>query len=243
MFGLVALTLSFITCFFLPRPRLVNRALPVEKIAMNGGDGEHHQQWDAVPSRKRERRHKKPAPTGPPDWMLSLQDSSFVGDEAPPNVAPSILVLMGLPGSGKSTLAEALCQAKPHSYVRVNQDSLGNRQKCLKLAERCLNEGKSPIVDRCNASAQQRQHWTQLAAKYAVHVDCIVLDVPERVCIGRCRSRGSHPTLSPNQAVGVIKGMQREWELPDAAKEGFRSVAITQNDASLQEAVEFLLQN
>jgi len=31
--------------------------------------------------------------------------------------------------------------------------------------------------------------------------------------------------------------------LPDAAKEGFRSVAITQNDASLQEAVEFLLQN
>ena len=50
--------------------------------------------------------------------------------------------------------------------MRVNQDTLGNRSKCLRLAQRTLQNGQCPIIDRCNASVDQRRHWTRLAAEH-----------------------------------------------------------------------------
>jgi predicted kinase len=148
----------------------------------------------------------------------------------------SVLLLVGLPGSGKSTLAEALCRARPHHYVRINQDTLGNRQKCVQLARRTLlQNGRCPIIDRCNTSVSQRRHWTTLAQELAgggggAPVDCVVLDVPAEECLRRCQCRRNHPTLPPHQARGIIRAMQREWQVPSAQVEGFRSLTIVQQE-------------
>lgn len=52
----------------------------------------------------------------------------------------SLTRLKRLRGSGKSTLATQLEGLYPAHYVRVNQDSLGNRQKCEALTQRALRE-------------------------------------------------------------------------------------------------------
>ena len=41
-------------------------------------------------------------------------------------------------GSGKSTLATQVEALYPRHFVRVNQDSLGSRAKCEKLAKQAL---------------------------------------------------------------------------------------------------------
>ena len=163
-----------------------------------------------------------------PPHQVDSEDTN--NDNIKANVSPSsVLLLVGLPGSGKSTLAEALCRARPHRYVRVNQDTLGNRKKCVQLARRTLlQNGQCPIIDRCNASVSQRQHWTALAQEVGAPVDCVVLDVSAEECWRRCQRRQNHPTLPPHQARGLIRVMQREWQMPSAPVEGFRSVTIVQ---------------
>ena len=171
----------------------------------------------------------------PPEWDTVLpprqvDNEGTNNDNIKANVSPSsVLLLVGLPGSGKSTLAEALCRARPHRYVRVNQDTLGNRKKCVQLARRTLlQNGQCPIIDRCNASVSQRQHWTALAQEVGAPVDCVVLDVSDEECWRRCQCRHNHPTLPPHQSRGIIRAMQREWQMPSAPVEGFRSVTIVQ---------------
>lgn len=207
---------------------------------------QREQSWSSVPHRRRRQRNC----TSP----HATEGAPVHGSEMPS--PPSVLILVGLPGSGKSTLAEGLCQAQPHQYVRVNQDTLGNRQKCLRLAQRTLQQGQCPIIDRCNASVEQRRHWTRLAAEHqkllgtdaVVPVDCVVLDVPVDVCLRRCETRDNHPTLTSQNARGVIRAMAKEWEMPLADIEGLRSVTIVRHDDDkkaadqLQEIVDQFLQ-
>lgn len=70
---------------------------------------------------------------------------------------------MGVPGSGKSTFAKQLI---PYGYVRVNQDDLGNRKKCERVAKQALDQGKSVVVDRCNFDFPQRKTWINMAYEY-----------------------------------------------------------------------------
>ena len=193
-------------------------------------------EWDIVlPPRDRRRNRKWSRPTSGASSLATtttFDDDDTNNDNIKANVSTSsVLLLVGLPGSGKSTLAEALCRARPHRYVRVNQDTLGNRKKCVQLARRTLlQNGQCPIIDRCNASVSQRQHWTALAQEVAggAPVDCVVLDVSDEECWRRCQCRQNHPTLPPHQARGIIRVMQREWQMPSAPVEGFRSVTIVQ---------------
>ena len=210
----------------------------MESVATNMSEP-REQSWDTVPQRRHRRPRRRNCNSTSPQHATVA--ATAVGASEMPSQPPSILLLVGLPGSGKSTLAEGLCQARPDQYVRVNQDTLGNRSKCLRLAQRSLQNGQCPIIDRCNASVEQRRHWTRLAAEHGkrlgsadavvvIPVDCIVLDVPVDVCRRRCETRVNHPTVSPQNARGIIRAMEKEWNMPMADMEGLRSVTIFRHD-------------
>jgi bifunctional polynucleotide phosphatase/kinase len=139
------------------------------------------------------------------------------------------VLLVGLPGCGKSTACQAVAAAGL-PYVRVNQDTLGTRQKCLAAAEKALAAGRDVIIDRCNVSFQQRLPFLQLAAKHQCAVRCIVLQAPPDVCVARAAARPDHETIpggDEHKARAIIHQMQRELAQPQR-EEGIHRICFVE---------------
>ena len=80
---------------------------------------------------------------------------------------PFVLILVGLPGSGKSHFASRL-EEKSARFVRINQDVLGDRPACEKLARSVLADGKIAVIDRCNFDVKQKKKWVHIANEKGV---------------------------------------------------------------------------
>lgn len=167
---------------------------------------------------------------------------------------PFVIMLVGLPGSGKSTFAKALETAAPHKYVRINQDTLGNRKKCEALMRNALRNHKCPIIDRCNFNEQQRDYFYQIAmeethfsykqnnksesdeqnqnkVKVKVQgVECIVFLCSAHVCIDRCEGRGdTHETIKPGNGKRVVLRMKKDLVLPDDKEREWKRLQFIKN--------------
>ncbi|KAL8435833.1 hypothetical protein ACSSS7_002210 [Eimeria intestinalis] len=148
--------------------------------------------------RQRERAFSTAACFDPSELLERCQtDGGQVGKDRKPLAQPhatagqmsqELILLVGAPGSGKSTLVEHLF---PH-YGVVRQDDLKVKNKCLELCVRLLREGKSVVVDRQNATRQERQLFIDLARQYApgCSVRAIALLWPKELCLhlGQFRS-------------------------------------------------------
>lgn len=82
-----------------------------------------------------------------------------------------LILFVGSPAAGKSTYYRTFLE--PMTYVRVNQDTLKTRQKCLKAAEEELKNGNSVCVDNTNADISTRKCWIELAATFKLPVRCL----------------------------------------------------------------------
>lgn len=138
-----------------------------------------------------------------------------------------VLVLVGFPGAGKSTY----CQQLPE-YTRINQDTLGNRDACLKAASEALDCGHSIVIDRCNHNRDQRRHWIKLAQSYGVDARCVFLYVDPEECIHRIHMRKDHPTIKEEMPVEkkreIVAGFYKSFEMPDL-EEGFAEILMRRN--------------
>ena len=163
----------------------------------------------------------------------------------PPNASnstytPFMLILVGVPGSGKSTFANSLVQGKPWMFVRINQDSLGNRRACEDLTRKTLAEGKCPIIDRCNFDVKQRKHFLDIAKEAGVPVDCLVFTFSLDVCIRRCQQRQDHETLSPQEAPRIVRMMMQNFSPPLPGRvnvESFRNLKTITDPSSFNDVV------
>jgi len=174
--------------------------------------GDDDNGWETVPNRadrrsgERKRDEDEPAP--PEITYLPPNDSNRKYQQF-------MLMLSGVPGSGKSTFAESLVAGKPWMYVRVNQDTLGNRRECEHLTRSILKDGKCPIIDRCNFDPSQRKHFLDIAKSFHnIPVDCIVFQYGMDLCIRRCQSRRNHETITPQIAVEVVQRMVQQFSPP-----------------------------
>lgn len=82
-----------------------------------------------------------------------------------------IVVFVGTPAAGKSSFFRTFLQ--PLGYVRINQDKLGTRQKCLHAAEAELRDGRSVCIDNTNADIATRKHWLDLAMSFSIPARCV----------------------------------------------------------------------
>lgn len=82
-----------------------------------------------------------------------------------PNPNKEIIILVGAPATSKSTL----CKLLP-TYIRVNQDTLGTKAKCIKLATSTMAKGQNLIIDNTNSDSATRKLYVDIARKHNYHI-------------------------------------------------------------------------
>ncbi|KAF1928602.1 DNA kinase/phosphatase Pnk1 [Didymella exigua CBS 183.55] len=91
-----------------------------------------------------------------------------------------IVLLVGSPGAGKSSFYWKYFQ--PLGHIRVNQDILKTREKCVKTATALIEEGTSVVVDNTNADQDVRAVWVDLAKKHSVPIRCVHFTASAKLC-------------------------------------------------------------
>lgn len=91
-----------------------------------------------------------------------------------------LVIFCGSPGAGKSTFYWNHMQ--PLGYIRVNQDILKTRDKCMKAATQCLEDGESVVVDNTNADIETRAGWIALARRMKVPVRLVHFTPSPKLC-------------------------------------------------------------
>lgn len=140
-----------------------------------------------------------------------------------------VIIMCGMPGAGKSTFS-----SKYPSYVRINQDELGDRYACLEVFRKSIKEGKSVIIDRCNINKMQRSIWIREALKFGIKdVSAIYLAVDPELCIKRITERKDHPTIKTEtpdtKKREIVENFMKSFEIPEIS-EGFSKILIIKNE-------------
>mmetsp|Transcript_8338 Transcript_8338/g.18162 ORF Transcript_8338/g.18162 Transcript_8338/m.18162 type:complete len:200 (+) Transcript_8338:3-602(+) len=157
-----------------------------------------------------------------------------------------LVVLVGIPGSGKSTFSQQILHSAP-SWVRVNQDTLGTRKRCMALAKAELLKGSNILIDRCNFDVQQRSHWLTLPRADVLRRTAVFLDVPTEVALERVLSRKSHEgqvdsaSKSERKLREIVSSMARSLRAPKR-EEGFDAVFHCRNIGDVVRATAFLVE-
>ncbi len=146
----------------------------------------------------------------------------------------SLVVLIGPSGCGKSTFArthftptEVLSSDGFRALVSDDENDQSATDDAFAalhyVAARRLARGRLTVIDATNVQPEARRPLVALAREYHVLPVAIVLDLPERVCHERNRSRSDRsfgPHVVRNQAAQLhrsIRGLGRE---------GFRHVHV-----------------
>lgn len=89
--------------------------------------------------------------------------------EKPPVIDPNtVIIIVGSPASGKSTA----CRKYWPRHVRINQDRLGTRKKCLSLFKHFMKRGYPVVVDNTNPTLVGRADYIKFAKEAGRPVIC-----------------------------------------------------------------------
>ena len=157
----------------------------------------------------------------------------------------SLVVLIGPSGCGKSTFArkhfkatEVMSSDGFRALVSDDENDQSSTDDAFAalhfVAARRLARGKLTVVDATNVQPEARKPLVALAREYHVLPVAIVLDLPERVCHERNRSR-------PDRDFGphVIRNQRSQLHrsLRGLGREGFRHVHVLKSQEEVDAAV------
>lgn len=146
-----------------------------------------------------------------------------------------LCILVGLPGSGKSTVVKELYP----NWVRINQDSLGNRQACVEECLKAFNQGKDVIIDRSNVNKSQRSTWINLGLNYGVEsITCVFLNENPDLCVDRINLRKGHETIAESMPLDkkrrIVYDFYNSLEIP-SLDEGINKIIVSKSEYLLKE--------
>lgn len=157
----------------------------------------------------------------------------------------SLVVLIGPSGCGKSTFArkhfkptEVLSSDGFRALVSDDENDQSATDDAFAalhyVAARRLARGRFTVVDATNVQPEARKPLVALAREYHVLPVAVVLDVPERVCHERNRSR-------PDRDFGphVVRNQRSQLHrsLRGLGREGFRHVHVLKTQEEVDAAV------
>ena len=157
----------------------------------------------------------------------------------------SLVVLIGPSGCGKSTFArthfkptEVLSSDGFRALVSDDENEQSATDDAFAslhfVAARRLARAKLTVVDATNVQPEARKPLVALAREYHVLPVAIVLDLPERVCHDRNRSRADRdfgPHVVRNQRSQLHRSLR------GLGREGFRHVHVLKTQEEVDSAV------
>ncbi|HEX8696099.1 MAG TPA: polynucleotide kinase-phosphatase [Longimicrobium sp.] len=157
----------------------------------------------------------------------------------------SLVVLVGVSGCGKSTFArrhflptEVLSSDWFRALVsddETDQSATTDAFDALHfVARRRLKRGRLTVIDATNVQSAARKPLVALAKEHHVHAVAIVLDISERVCSERNRSRADRQV--PGHVIPQQHAQLRR-SLRDLRREGFRHVFVLESPDEVDQAV------
>jgi protein phosphatase len=156
----------------------------------------------------------------------------------------SLVVLIGASGSGKSTFARthfAATEVISSDFCRGLVADDENDQSASRdafdvlhfIAGKRLAAGRLTVIDATNVQPESRKELVRLAREHDVLPVAIVLDLAERICITRNKSRADR------QFGANVISRQRDQlrrSLRGLDKEGFRRVHVLRTEADVDAA-------
>ena len=157
----------------------------------------------------------------------------------------SLVVLIGPSGCGKSTFArrhfrptEVLSSDGFRALVSDDENDQGATDDAFAalhfVAARRLARGKLTVIDATNVQPEARKPLVALAREYHVLSVAMVLDLPERLCHERNRSR---PDRNFGPHVVRNQRSQLHRSIRGLGREGFRHVHVLRSQEELDAAV------
>ena len=113
-----------------------------------------------------------------------LSESLFTYDRIivePEYLQYKVIMLYAPPASGKSTLAHYLEQ---QNYVRINQDTLKTKGKCIKKLKELLSHDPDTkiVLDNTNSKLEFRKSFTEILNKLHIHYCLVKIDTNKEQC-------------------------------------------------------------
>lgn len=153
----------------------------------------------------------------------------------------SLVVLIGASGCGKSTFArthfgrfETLSSDFCRGLVSSDENDQSSTKDAFEvlhfIAAKRLARGLLTVVDATNVQPESRKPLVELARRYHVLPVAIVLDLPERVCESRNRSRDDR-NFGPHVIRQQRSQLQRS--LRNLQREGFRHVHVLRSEEEI----------
>jgi bifunctional polynucleotide phosphatase/kinase len=133
-----------------------------------------------------------------------------------------VILFCGSPGAGKSSL----WQAHLPDYIRVNNDTLKTKEKCMKVCRQALDDGKSCVIDNTNPDKDTRARYTSIAKEKGVPIRCFFFDIEKPVSMHNNKQRKTNPHrkhLSKKVGDVIIHTWYKKLQKPTKA-EGFSEV-------------------
>jgi hypothetical protein len=105
-----------------------------------------------------------------------------------------------------------------------------------------LSGQRSIVLDRCNASKEDRKKWfaMMIPAEGAVTRGTVAIffDLKSKICINRILERKNHPTLPPEQAqrastTKAVKSFEKILDPPHIS-EGFQRVHVIRSQIEFE---------
>jgi protein phosphatase len=157
----------------------------------------------------------------------------------------SLVVLIGASGAGKSTFARthfAPTEVISSDFCRGLVADNENDQSASKdafdvlhfITGKRLTAGRLTVIDATNVQQESRKQLLTVAREHDVLPVAIVLDLPERVCVGRNATRPDRPfgahviRRQRDQLRRGLRGLERE---------GFRRVHVLRSEAEVSSAL------
>src|SRR3954464_4592755 len=156
----------------------------------------------------------------------------------------SLVVLIGPSGSGKSTFArkhflptEVLSSDSCRGMVSDDENNQAVTNEAFALlhyiAGQRLALGRLTVIDATNVQPESRKPLVELARKYHCLPVAVVLNLPERLCQERNRSRAERD-FGPHVVRQQVSQLRRS--LRGLGREGFRHVFVLETPEEVEAA-------
>src|SRR6478672_2062793 len=156
----------------------------------------------------------------------------------------SLVVLIGPSGSGKSTFArkhflptEVLSSDACRAMISDDENNQAVTSEAFKVlhyvAGQRLALGRLTVIDATNVQPESRKPLVELARQYHCLPVAIVLNLPEKVCHERNRSRDER-SFGPHVVRQQVSQLRRSMR--GLGREGFRHVFVLETPEELEAA-------